>query len=198
MIIKRVKASKVKDKGAHIGDLIKYITNNKEEALAAGQEADWRVGVLISRGFICDDVPSQIAEMVALSSECVKSKNPVNHYVMSWKEGEHPTDAQANEAVDIFTKHLGLDGCQVIAAMHRDTENRHLHVAVNRIDPDTHQAREINNGLDIEAAHEAAALIQHKQGWTPEKNGRKFVSKRELQWQILRRLLKKMSCFVVS
>lgn len=170
MIVKRVKADKVKDKGEHIAHLIKYITNDKPNA----NELDWRVGQVITRGFMSTDLPTQIAEMQWLAAECVRSKNPLNHYVMSWREGEHPTDAQAEAAVDIFTDQLGLTGCQVIAALHTDTENRHLHIAVNRIHQETLAAIEINKGFDREAAHQAIARIEHAQGWTPEK-GARFV-----------------------
>lgn len=170
MIVKRVKADKVKDKGEHIAHLIKYITNDKPNA----NELDWRVGQVIARGFMSTDLPTQIAEMQWLAAECVRSRNPLNHYVLSWKEGEHPTDAQAEAAVDIFMDQLGLNGCQVIAALHTDTENRHLHIAVNRINQETFAAIEINKGFDREAAHQGIARIEHAQGWTPEK-GARFV-----------------------
>lgn len=171
MIVKRVKADKVKDKGEHIAHLIKYITNDKPNA----NELDWRVGQVITRGFMSTDLPTQIAEMQWLAAECVRSKNPLNHYVLSWREGEHPTDAQAEAAVDIFTDQLGLTGCQVVAALHTDTHNRHLHIAVNRIDQETFAAIEINKGFDREAAHQAIARIEHAQGWTPEKRARFVV-----------------------
>jgi len=170
MIVKRVKADKVKDKGEHIAHLIKYITNDKPNA----NELDWRVGQVITRGFMSTDLPTQIAEMQWLAAECPRSKNPLNHYVMSWREGEHPTDAQAEAAVDIFMDQLGLTGCQAVAALHTDTHNRHLHIAVNRIDQETFAAIEINKGFDREAAHQAIARIEHAQGWAPEK-GARFV-----------------------
>lgn len=38
-----------------------------------------------------DDPKSQTAEMIALSQEAVRSKDTINHYVLSWREGEQPS-----------------------------------------------------------------------------------------------------------
>ncbi len=168
MIVKRVRANKVKGKDEHIAHLVRYITNNKDDA----EVSDHKVGHIITRGFISTDLPTQVKEMKWLAAECVRSKVPINHYVLSWKEGELPSAHQCEEAVDLFVNHLGLTGCQVIAALHTDTHNRHLHIAVNRIDQETFAALEINKGFDREAAHQAIAIIEHLQGWVPEKNAR--------------------------
>lgn len=171
MIVKRVRATKVKDKDEHIAHLVRYITNNKDDA----EVSDHKVGHIITRGFMSTDLPTQVQEMKWLAAECVRSKVPVNHYVISWKEGELPSANQCEEAVDIFVNHMGLAGCQVIAALHTDTHNRHLHIAVNRIDQNSLSAIEINKGFDREAAHQAIALIERAQGWSPEKNARFVV-----------------------
>lgn len=166
MIFKKIRAKKVKQKAAHVGDLIGYITDE----LRGGDDTMQRVGLVISRNFLFDDLPLQISEMATLASESVRSKNPVNHYVMSWREGELPTPQQIEESLDIFTEQTGLGGCQMIAAYHQNTANRHLHIAVNRVDPITHKVREIENGFDIKAGNRAIAKIEHKQGWKPADN----------------------------
>ena len=65
--------------------------------------------------FITDEMDSQIQEMIALATAAVRSKDPIDHYVLSWQEGETPTVEQAREAVQITMKHLGLEGHQVIS-----------------------------------------------------------------------------------
>ena len=168
MIVKKIKAKAnlVKGKASHIKDLTDYIrdprqANPEEKVLYAN-----------GRGFICDDHKSQQAEMVALASEAVRSKNPVAHYVMSWREGEQPSPGQAEEAVSIFLEELGLNGHQAIYALHKDTDNLHLHLAVNRVHPESLKVIKPNRGFDIEAAHKAIARIEHAQGWQREQNGR--------------------------
>ena len=82
--------------------------------------------------FLTDDLQSQQIEMIALSTTAVRSKDPIDHYVLSWQEGETPTIEQAREAVQMTMKHLGLEGHQVIWGLHDDTDNMHVHIDVNR------------------------------------------------------------------
>lgn len=158
MIIKKIKSSKPKRKGLHVSDLVRYITSGD----------DHRVGLVGSREFLTTSLDGKIAEMTALASECVKSKNPINHYVVSWREGEKPSFQQLDQAVDILMSEMGLVGCQAIYAAHFDTRNVHLHLAVNRVDPEMLKTREINRGFDLDAGLRAMALIEHAQGWQSE------------------------------
>lgn len=109
--------------------------------------------------------------MIALATDSVRSVDTVNHYVLSWKRGESPTTEQVNEAVTLLQKEMGLKQHQIVYGLHADTDNRHLHVVVNRVDPETLRCTEINRGFDIEAGHRAIALIEHRQGWSREENG---------------------------
>ncbi|MBV5335862.1 relaxase/mobilization nuclease domain-containing protein, partial [bacterium] len=112
------------------------------------------------------------AEMLALAQEAVRSKDPVNHYVLSWQEGEQPTPAQVEDAVTIFLDELGLQDHQAIYGLHADTDNLHLHLVVNRVNPDSLKVIKPNRGFDIEAAHKAVARIEKAQGWEREQHGR--------------------------
>ena len=64
---------------------------------------------------------------------------------------------------------------QVIAALHKDTDNIHLHVAINKVHPVTCKVVKPANGWDIEAAHRTVAIVEHRQGWQREPNGRYVV-----------------------
>ena len=92
--------------------------------------------------------------------------------MLSWKANERPTPQQASEAAAIFIKQCGLEDHQYIIGLHDDTENMHLHIAVNRVHPDTCKVVKINKGFDKEAAHQAIAIIEKKQGWSVEENPR--------------------------
>lgn len=170
MIVKKVKnPKKASSKAARIGRLMDYIRNPEQES---GNEKCVYSG---ARGFLTDEHRSQKAEMVALSQEAVRSKDTVNHYVMSWHEGERPSHEQVEGAVSIFLKEVGLEGHQVIYGLHADTDNIHLHIAVNRVHPDSLKVIKPNKGFDIEAAHKAIAIIEHTQGWRREQHGRYHV-----------------------
>lgn len=166
MIAKKVSRSKTKNKTASIRDLIDYIREPRN------QRPDEKVLYANGRGFLCDSHAAQREEMVALAAESVRSKNPVNHYIMSWREGEQPSPDQVEEAVSIFMEELGWKDHQAIYGLHKDTDNIHLHIAINRVHPETLKIVEINRGFDIEMAHKAIARIEHAQGWQREKNGR--------------------------
>lgn len=125
-----------------------------------------------ARGFFTTTRNAQKAEMLALAQNSTHSKDPINHYVLSWREGEQPTPAQIEEAVDLFLDTMGLVGHQTLYGLHADTDNVHLHLMVNRVHPLTRKVIEINKGFDLEALHRAVARIEHVQGWRREARGR--------------------------
>ncbi len=163
MIVKRVgNPKKSAGKAERIQRLSSYIlspesSNRQEKCIHSG-----------SRGFLSGTPAGHVAEMQELAEVAVRSRDPVNHYVLSWREGEAPTAEQVEEAVDLFLGELGLAGHQAIHGLHADTDNIHLHVMVNRVHPETEKCVEINRGFDLEAAHRAVALIEAAQGWEPE------------------------------
>ena len=170
MIGKKIRnPRKSSSKAVRIGSLVRYFTS--PEIRNAQEKCVYHHAL----GFFTTDVESQISEMVALASESVRSADPVNHYVLSWREGEQPSFEQVDEAVGIFLDELGLQGHQVIYAMHQDTDNLHLHIAVNRVHPETLKCVEINKGFDKEAVQRAIARIEHVQGWQPETRSRYVV-----------------------
>ena len=167
MIVKKIKnPHKAASKAVRVSRLTDYIrdperSNAQEKCIYAA-----------ARGFITDEPQSQTAEMVALSQEAVRSKDTINHYVLSWREGEQPTPEQIEQAVSIFLDELGVKDHQVIYGLHADTDNLHLHLVINRVHPETLKVVKINNGFDVEAAHKAIAKIENAQGWQRENNGR--------------------------
>ena len=153
-------------KAVRIDRLLDYIRNPGIEKLS---EKCIYAG---ARGFLTEQPQGQKAEMLALSEEAVRSKDTINHYVLSWQEGEHPNFWQVEEAVSLFLKELGLEGHQVIYALHGDTDNIHLHLVINRVHPGSLKVIKPNRGFDKEAVHRAIAVIEYRQGWQREQNGR--------------------------
>lgn len=90
--------------------------------------------------------------------------NPVYHYDISWKEDEHPTKEQIHEAVEHSLKALGMQECQAVYAIHKDTDNDHVHVIVNRVHPE----KSIIVGpprRDFLILDKAMRELEIKQGW---------------------------------
>ena len=126
-----------------------------------------------ARGFLSDTDAGQMAEMLALAHDAARSRDPINHYVLSWREDEHPTELQIEQAVDITLAELGLTGHQVVYALHRDTDHDHLHLVVSRVHPET--GKVVKQGLDIEALHRAVARIEREEAWQRCDNARYAV-----------------------
>jgi hypothetical protein len=61
--------------------------------------------------------------------------NPVYHVAINWQEGEHPTPEQAQRACEGVMKSLGFEECQAVWSIHRDTDNDHVHLVINRVHP---------------------------------------------------------------
>jgi ribosomal protein S30 len=174
MIVKYIANPKTQSsKPSRIGSLLDYIV---ADGRADAQKAEY-IGA--NGNFYSDSQQGQRAEMVALAMEATRSKDPVDHWLLSWKEGEQPTQAQCNEAVEILKRHLGMSsGHLAVFALHRNTENYHLHVVLNRVHPDT--LRVEDKGWCIDKAHKAIAEIIHAQGWEAERNAR-YVADRSGQ-----------------
>jgi len=171
MIVKRIDNPKQgSTKAARIGGVVDYIGADDEKE---GEKVELTFAL---GDFYSESWRTQRAEMIALATESKGSDDPVDHWLLSWKEGELPTVAQCKQAVGILRRRLGLqNGHLAMCALHRNTDNYHLHVVFNRVDPETF--RVADNGWCIEKAHQAAAEIVHVQGWEPEANARYSYTK---------------------
>src|SRR5579859_3618816 len=61
------------------------------------------------------------------------------HLVISFQTGERPTREQIDEIEDYLVASIGLQEHQRISAVHQNTDNWHLHVAINKVHPKTHR-----------------------------------------------------------
>ena len=165
MIVKKVPASRhaaPKSKALNICALVDYIAG--PNAGGDGEKVEHR-GAL---NLLNVDHDAQVQEVIDLAEIARRSPQPVQHWILSWREGEQPSPEQAEEAIVLFVEEMGLAAHQAIYALHRNTRNCHLHLAVNRVHPDTEQLITVNNGFDHEVAHRAIAKIEQRQGWQRE------------------------------
>ncbi len=168
MIVKKIGTSKTaapKSKASNVRALLDYIAG--VVAGGDGEKVEHRGALNI----LNIDHDGQVQEMIDLAEVARRSPQPVQHWILSWREGEQPTRAQADEAVTMFLAEMGLGEHQAIYALHRDTHNWHVHVAVNRVHPATEKLVTVNKGFDLEAAHRAIAGIEQRQGWEREARG---------------------------
>jgi len=154
-----------------VADLCRYIRNAKShmDTRPTTSEEPEKVLCTGSLGMAFTSEEAQISEMAGLAAKA-KSGDPVTHFVLSWPSHEQPTQEQLHEAARTFVREIGMEGHQVVYGAHQNTANCHLHLAVNRVSPQTGQVVKINQGFDRRAAAKAICTIEHAQGWQPEKN----------------------------
>lgn len=189
MIVKRIPArpagrNATTERARHARNLVDYLRQPEKQS----EEKDYQVAYMLreklggtkgerlfhigGRNFVSTAIEGQRAEMIAVAQAATRSPNPIDHWLLSWREGELPTRAEIDEAVGLFLEHLGVSDQPCIYACHGDTDNRHVHIALNRYDPLARRMIEINDGFTLEAAHQAVALIVDRFGWQAEADAR--------------------------
>ena len=129
----------------------------------------------------CLDRDTAWREMLAVADMNGRVKDPVYHAVLSWRADENPTDEQMFEAGKAALKALGMEDLQYVAAVHRDTDNAHVHLMVNRVHPDTYKA--VYPDRDYFKLDKCVREIELEQGWrhspgpyaVHERDGKKVV-----------------------
>lgn len=111
------------------------------------------------------DLETLVQEFESVAAMKPKVEDPVYHFVLSWAEGDDPTDEQMFTGAREAMTRLGFDGHQYLSAIHRDTDSPHVHVAVNRIHPDTFKV--VNPYRDHYTLRRLANELEERHGWTP-------------------------------
>lgn len=192
MVTKRIKARQdprhvTRERIAHARSLIEYLFDPERVSEEKAYMVDYmlREGLADTSGerllhvghrnLFSDTDHSRKIEMMALANAATRSPNPVDHWLLSWQEEEHPEPGQVDGAVEMFLGHLGLGKQPALYVLHGDTNNHHCHIAVNRYNVSTERMIEINHGFNKEAAHQAVAMIVDHFGWQPEEKQRYAV-----------------------
>ena len=146
MIAKRVPAPK---KTSSIRRLVSYIANpskqvgiqpaNQQEGigqLASYMNKPQAVIRITNCGF--DTMAAAIWEVQATQKKNTRSQKDKNyHLVISFREGEQPSKDILEAIEDRIVERIGFGEHQRISALHTDTNNWHLHVAINKVHPGT-------------------------------------------------------------
>jgi len=114
-----------------------------------------------------DDPGWAVKEILATQARNTRSSGDKNyHLVVSFPEGERPTRAQIEDIEDRVCAALGFEEHQRVSAVHQNTDNWHLHVAINKVHPRTF--RNIEPFQDHYRLQEACAELEIRHGLTRE------------------------------
>ena len=116
--------------GSSFSGLAAYLTKGGEDRVAWAEPRD-----------LIGTDPKQIAEeMQATASGSSRVQKPVYHLSISFDPADRPSREQMQQIADRLLGELGLHGHQAYLVAHRDKDHPHLHIMVNRVDPETRRA----------------------------------------------------------
>lgn len=77
-----------------------------------------------------------------------KTVDPVYHFALTWEPSQQPSAAEMTQAAQSALETLGFAGHEAVYAIHTDKAHAHIHVVVNRINPET--GRTVNPDKDYD------------------------------------------------
>ncbi|MCZ6174794.1 TraI/MobA(P) family conjugative relaxase [Campylobacter ureolyticus] len=82
------------------------------------------------------------------------------HLVVSFREDENPSIELMKKIEDEIAKALGMQNHQRLSVVHSNTNNLHMHIAINKIDPITCRVKNPYN--DVKILQETAIKLERK------------------------------------
>lgn len=153
MIAKRV--ARRRDGKSSFGALVKYLEDDKGKAERVGDVTVTNCG--------SEDTQWAVLEIEATQDLNRRAKSDKTyHLVFSFREGEDISPEVLREIEAELCKGLGYEDHQRISVVHRDTDNLHVHVAINKIHPETHNL--IEPYYDHKRLGELCARIEVQHG----------------------------------
>ena len=108
--------------------LIQYLTDPQDKSERIGQ-------IKVSNCY-SDDMTAALIEIQNTQEMNTRAKSDKTcHLVLSFPEGERLSFADLNAIEERFCDVLGFTGHQRISVVHDDTNNLHIHIAINKIHP---------------------------------------------------------------
>lgn len=102
-----------------------------------------RVGDIIISN--CHSLDPQWASLEVEATQALNTRatsDKTYHLLISFREGEDLSPETLKDIERQMAEGLGFGEHQRIAVVHRDTDNLHMHVAINKIHPETHNLHE--------------------------------------------------------
>lgn len=150
----------------NIGRLVRYIERG------AGEERRrdfWSKNTVA--GNDAEVMDETIQEMRAVQAKNIRTRDvKTYHLIVSFRHDETPTSKEVKEITSMYVDALGYGEHQYVAGTHTNTENFHIHVAINKIHPDNFTIR--TPKLDFKAIEETSRAVEKRFALTPDNGAR--------------------------
>ena len=115
--------------------LANYITD--------AQSKDHRLGQVLPTNCAAATLPAAIDEVLATQHINTRAKSDKTyHLIVSFRVGEQPSADTLKAIEERICAGLGYGEHQRVSAVHNDTDNLHVHIAINKIHPTRHTIHE--------------------------------------------------------
>ena len=116
---------------SHFAKLVTYITDD--------QDTPFRLGAVNITNCYGDEIEDAVFEVLNTQ---LKNQRAVSdktyHLIVSFRAGEEPNPETLKAIEEEICTSLGFKDHQRVSAVHCDTENLHVHIAINKVHPSKH------------------------------------------------------------
>lgn len=115
--------------GSRFARLVDYITDS--------QSKTERVGVVRLSNCMCENTDDAVIEILATQRMNMRAtSDKTYHLIISFQPDDRVSDQTLTEIEERLCDGLGFKDHQRISVVHHDTDNMHIHVAINKIHPE--------------------------------------------------------------
>lgn len=107
------------------------------EGAGGGKSSKHRVAWTMTRNLTSSNAMTAAKIMTATAAASVRTVKPVYHLIVSWNAAEHADRTTMEKVIATTLAEMGLSEHQAVIVAHADTKNPHVHLAINRVHPDT-------------------------------------------------------------
>jgi Relaxase/Mobilisation nuclease domain/Large polyvalent protein-associated domain 7 len=116
---------------SHFAKLVAYITDE--------QDTPFRLGAVNITNCYSDEAEDAVLEVLNTQMQNRRAtSDKTYHLIVSFRAGEEPSTETLKTIEDEICTGLGFKSHQRISAVHCDTENLHIHIAINKVHPVKH------------------------------------------------------------
>jgi len=140
---------------SRFGKLVSYLIND--------QGKHTRVGEVAITNCLSNELSLALREIAATQQLNTRAQSDrTYHLLISFPAGEHPDAATLKSIEERFCAELGFRDHQRISVVHRDTDNLHIHVAINKIHPEHLNLHDPK--ADYRIRSKLCAVLEHELG----------------------------------